>query len=164
MKKPKNKPKISQNTVYMIDQSGKIEQTNKDTVLALSNGSQYTVLLKSADKRLLEEIFRKLLDRRRQYIYEVFAGLLYLLISNANVKTKVVLDNEYPGQEGLIKLLFLKFWEENQSKQPPELEYGHTGKTSNAHSIAYKTFKKKVKPNKVVEFDEISGVIFDNKK
>ncbi len=40
-----------------VDQSGKIEQTSYDTVLALTNGVSYTILLKKKDKRALEKIF-----------------------------------------------------------------------------------------------------------
>lgn len=34
---------------YQIDQSGKIEQTNKDTVIAYSDGAQYAVVIPKSD-------------------------------------------------------------------------------------------------------------------
>lgn len=82
---------------YQIDQSGKIEQTNKKTVLAISNGKTYSVLLKAKDKRLLQDIFRTLFNKQRQFIYEVFSALLFILISNSKSEGRIVIDKEYPG-------------------------------------------------------------------
>jgi len=45
--------------VYEIDQSGKIEDTSKDTVLCISNGYYLSVKLKAKTKRQLQKIFRK---------------------------------------------------------------------------------------------------------
>lgn len=44
--KSKTKP-----TKYLIDQSGKIEQTPKNTVLCLANGTIDTILIKAKIKR-----------------------------------------------------------------------------------------------------------------
>ena len=43
-----------------IDQSGKIDQTNLDTVIALTNGTKYTLLFKKRDKRIVEKEFIRL--------------------------------------------------------------------------------------------------------
>jgi len=42
-----------------IDQSGKIEETNVDTVIALSNGVKFSVRIHRRTKRRLQEEFRK---------------------------------------------------------------------------------------------------------
>lgn len=44
---------------YEIDQSGKIEQTNKNTVLCLSNDKWDSVLILARTKRQIQEIFRR---------------------------------------------------------------------------------------------------------
>lgn len=45
---------------YQIDQSGKIEQTNKDTVLAAANEENKAVILPVKEKRRLQEWFRQI--------------------------------------------------------------------------------------------------------
>jgi len=46
---------------YQIDQSHKIEQTNKNTILCLSNGTEYTILITGKTKRKIQEILFYLL-------------------------------------------------------------------------------------------------------
>lgn len=75
-KKPKTKLKILQNTIYKADQSGKIEQTNKNTVVAISNGKKFTVLLKAKDKRLLQDLFRKL-KPSKVVSFEEISGIIF---------------------------------------------------------------------------------------
>ena len=149
---------------YQIDQSGKIEQTNKPTVLAISNGKKFSILLKASDKRLIQKMYRTLFDKQRQYIYEVFSALLYILISSTKPQSKIVVDIEYPGQQSLIKLLLFKFYHEHGQKPPSNLEFGLVGKSSPAHHLGYSIFKKKQKPSKAVSFDEVIGIIFHQKR
>lgn len=149
---------------YQIDQSGKIEQTNKNTVLAISNGKQLTLLLRAKDKRLLQELFRSLFNKQRQYIYEVFSALLFIILVKANPQSKIVIDKEYPGQEALIRLLVLKFYADNNQVAPANIEFGLVGKSSKVHNLGYKVFKKKTKPSLIITFDEIMEIIFPEKK
>lgn len=51
-----------------IDQSGKIEDTSKDTVLALSNGTQFSIKISRNIKRELQNIFRKNKEPRNSSI------------------------------------------------------------------------------------------------
>lgn len=149
---------------FQIDQSGKIEQTNKDTVLAISNGKKFSILLKARDKRLLQDIYRIFFNKQRQFIYEVFSALLYILISNVKPQTRVIFDKEYPGQESLIKLLLLKFYDEQGKTAPANIGFGLVGKTSPAHELSYKVFKKKQKASKITTFEEITEIIFQEKR
>lgn len=149
---------------YEIDQSGKIEQTNRNTVLAISNGKKFSILLRAQDKRLLQDIYRTFFNKQRQFIYEVFSALLYILISNVKPQTRIIIDREYPGQEGLIKLLLLKFYNDQSKNAPANIEFGLVGKSSPAHDLGYKVFKKKQKASKIVTFEEILDIIFPTKK
>lgn len=39
--------------IYQVDQSGKIEQTKVDTIIAMTNDENYVVVLKAKSKRLI---------------------------------------------------------------------------------------------------------------
>lgn len=74
---------------YQIDQSGKIEQTNKRTVIALSNFVQATIMLKAKDKRDLQEIYR-LAGKPKVFSTQVFAALTYLLIEKTEINSGII--------------------------------------------------------------------------
>ena len=65
---------------YQIDQSGKIEDTSKPTVLAMTNGQTYSILIPAKTKREIQEIYRRL-GLTRFYIYEIFSLGLYFLLT-----------------------------------------------------------------------------------
>jgi hypothetical protein len=54
-----------------IDQSGKIENTSVNTIVAFSNSEFACVLLSAKDKRAIQKIFRQI-NKPRMYIYKVF--------------------------------------------------------------------------------------------
>lgn len=45
-----------------------------------------------------------------------------------------------------------------------EIEFGLVGKSSPAHNLGYKVFKKQIKPDRVVSYGEILEIIFPEKK
>lgn len=46
-----------------IDQSGKIEQTNLDTIIGLANDRKVVVFLPKGEKRKIMLLFRKLINK-----------------------------------------------------------------------------------------------------
>lgn len=144
--------KITKKTakIYQIDQSGKIEQTNKNTVLAAANGSTAAIILPRKDKRKLQESFR-LKGKPQLFIDSVFTVLLYLLIKEINTKLNVLeVDIEYPGHTEIIEHML-----EQLTELDIRLRWILVGKTSKAHDIAYKVFRKKLKIGKVVRFYDV---------
>lgn len=138
------------NTVYQIDQSGKIEQTGKTTVLAAANGNTVAVILLGKDKRKLQESFR-LKGKPQLFIDSVFTVLLYLLIKAINTKLSIIeVDIEYPGHTEIIEHML-----EQLTDLDIRLRWTLVGKTSKAHDIAYKVFRKKLRIGKVVKFSDI---------
>jgi len=147
---------------YQIDQSGKIENTEKDTVLALSNDIKYTVILAAKVKRTLQSILRKE-GRPEMYIYLVFSSLLFILLKSSRPKSKVIIDREYPGKESLIRVLIERVIKRSKGKENFKLEFGSVGKSSKAHGLAHKTFKRKLKADKRVKLEEIIKLIYSIK-
>ena len=132
-----------------IDQSGKIENTNKDTVIAFSDDNFGSLLIKAKDKREIQEIFRQA-GKPRVFIYKLFTILIFLLIKNHLKKVEeIVIDEEYPGKSALIKDLLLREIRKIRPRFPKEnISFRQIGKKSKAHNIAYNTFKKKRKTDK----------------
>ena len=84
MKKPKTKLKLSKKTIYQIDQSGKIEQTERNPVIALTNGKNLVLVLKAKSKRLIWEVFKNG-GRKNLFPYLVFAAMLALVLKEAEI-------------------------------------------------------------------------------
>jgi hypothetical protein len=128
---------------YQIDQSGKIEQTNKITVIAFSNSKHGSVKLAARNKRYLQDIYRQA-GKPKSYILQVFSALLYLLFEKHKLeKTMVIIDKEYMGHEALIKSYLIQLADKrNKIKLSPEnIGFGFVGKGSNVHGVASKAFK-----------------------
>ncbi|PJC54504.1 MAG: hypothetical protein CO028_02040 [Candidatus Levybacteria bacterium CG_4_9_14_0_2_um_filter_35_21] len=138
MKKIKSKSKN-----YQIDQSGKIEQTNKITVIAYSNGKHGSVKIAARDKKYLQDIYRKA-GKPKSFIIQVFSALLYLLLEKSKLeKTMLVVDKEYPGHEAIIKSYLVQIANKRGKIKlsPGEIRFGLVGKSSNCHGVASKAFK-----------------------
>lgn len=140
-----------------IDQSGKIEETARDTILALSNDKHFTIRLSAKDKKLIQSIFR-LRNRHKIFVYLTFSALVFIILKKTKPKAKVIIDKEYPGKEKLIKDIISNFG--NKSV----FDFGLVGKSSKVHSLAYKTFKKRVKVDMTIKVEEILKLILPNKK
>ena len=142
-----------------IDQSNKIEQTNKNTIIGLSNHKTFTILIRSKEKRKLQEEFRKQ-GKPRLFVYRVFIAGIVLLLKYACLTNllKITIDQEYFGKERMLKSMFLEMWSRYFDKIP-EINFERIGKKSNAHNISYLTMKGKYKPNKIASFNEIKQLV-----
>lgn len=135
-----------------IDQSGKIEDTSKATVLAASNSQKYSVLLPAKEKRRLQEHFR-LIGSPRLFIDYIFSMLLYYLILHTT-STSFTVDTEYSGHTEIIEDLLTHITEKEV-----QVTWKQIGKGSSAHDLAYKTLVGKLKPNSIVNAAQIWSVI-----
>ncbi|MEK9179345.1 MAG: hypothetical protein AAB893_02650 [Patescibacteria group bacterium] len=139
--------------MHYIDQSGKVEQTNKDTVLALSNGTWDTIQIQSKTKRQLQEMFRRN-GQIRNFVLFVFSVCLGILVKRNMKKTQnIVIDREYFGKEPVIKNIIYQLFK--GAKKLPHIEFALIGKGSPAHFRAYETAKSLLKPNKIISLAEI---------
>jgi hypothetical protein len=145
-----------------VDQSGKVEQTNFDTIVALSNERNISIRLTKQSKRELLIYFR---ERRKEFLfpYVTFSILVALVIKSYKPTHTVTIDTEYMGHEALIKkciLLCLKHWKIT-TKTP--IEFGFVGKSSPAHEVAAKVMNKKISPSFVVSIRDIVQIVVDTK-
>ena len=145
---------------YQIDQSGKIEQTNKVTIIAFSNGKSGSVKLNARDKRYIQDIYRQA-GKSKSFTLQVFSALLYLLFEKFRLeKTMVLIDKEYPGHEALIRSYLVQLAAKRGKIKlaPEELRFSLVGKGSNAHGVASKAFKTN-KADYSVKKEEVLALI-----
>lgn len=147
---------------YQIDQSGKIEQTERNTVIAYTNKQQFTALLKKREKRKLQRVFRAA-DMQNLFPYLTFAALLAILIYKLSPKHKIIIDREYMGHEDFIAERIKVFINQLGGKLA-QVEFGHVGKLSKAHQLGYIVAVGKEKASLVVTADEVLKIIFGTKK
>ncbi|OGM70141.1 hypothetical protein A2975_03640 [Candidatus Woesebacteria bacterium RIFCSPLOWO2_01_FULL_44_14] len=134
-----------------VDQSGRIEETNRDTIIALAN-KDFGVSLRipAETKRQLQKIFRKQ-GRPKFFAIRVFSVAVAILLQKSKLKPQlVIIDIEYPGHNQTIKSIIGEVL-----KDTIDIEFRNIGKQSPAHKVAYLTYKKKLKENWRVNFPEI---------
>lgn len=142
-----------------IDQSIKIEDTSRDTVVAFSNSISASAIIPRKIKRQLQQKFRKI-SKIHLFMYRIFAAGIVLLIKNYLRKIdSIIIDIEYPGHNELIKKMILEMLKKLRRKQP-RIYFRQIGKKSNAHDKAYLTYKKKIKPDIVLKQKELENLVF----
>ena len=138
-----------------INQSNKIEQTSKDTIIGVVDDKTFTILIGAKIKRKLQEEFRKQ-GKPRLFVYRTFIGSVVLALKSAQFKnlSKVVIDEEYYGKDKMLKSMFLEMWSRFFS-EIPGVSFEKIGRKSKVHNVCYLTMKGKHKPDRIIEFEEI---------
>src|SRR6266545_4282029 len=93
-----------------VDQSGKVEWTQKPTALALANGTRFSIFISATAKReIFNALKRKKAERSETKLHIlVFATLLFLLLKDRISRLEsVTVDVEYVGHSAAIKEHFL---------------------------------------------------------
>jgi hypothetical protein len=140
-----------------IDQSGKLEQLNTDTVVACANKSiGNAVWISAGYKQKIMHRFRKSLIPVNDVAAIWFAITIYLLIEGMSKDLILIVDEEYTGKENVIletlkKLLEMKF----RGKWVGDIWFRRIGKVSPAHILALKLhrLKRKIGVKKLTEAD-----------
>lgn len=141
-----------------IDQSGKVEHTNRLTIVAFANGRIKSLKISGPEKQRLVKAMRSLDYPKKTFIFRIFAGLIFLLIKNEGIE-KVVIDQEYPGHEPTIKNLLLHLFRKS-NKQAPDIIFMEIGKKSLAHKTAWEIFQGKIKPDTIVKSGEVLRLFY----
>ena len=141
-----------------IDQSGKIEQLNCDTIIAFSNSKQYAVALPKPVKR---NIFLAYKTHTKQLRYKLFCiGIYWCIRDYLREFSLVIIDCEYKGNETLIKSLLLNLIRSEYKEFDDKLiRFGQIGKQSNAHTVAIDVFRKHRKPNRIMNISDIESLL-----
>jgi hypothetical protein len=85
-----------------VDMSGRIEETNRPTVLALANGLSFSIRITAREKRLaIARLEQQKPELSRRLIHVLlFSNLLFLLLKDHMGKLDLVeIDPEYQGYE-----------------------------------------------------------------
>jgi len=137
-----------------IDQSGKIENTEKPTVIAFSNSINRSVIMLSKDKKQIQNLFRKA-GTPRIFVYKTFAVLIYFLIkSKLKSINQILIDIEYPGYNRLIKQFLCELFTKNNIKFDSDfVHFKEIGKESNAHITAISAYRNKSAETKITYKD-----------
>jgi len=139
-----------------IDQSGKVEYTRQDTVLAYSNGERKSIFIAAQEKREVQHVFREA-GKPGVFAFKTFAILIYLLVrEDLSHIDAIRIDNEYIGNEWLIKQFLLETMKRHGIVfDKRAIEFWHVGKKHKAHIRALSVFQEKFPPDIVVTSREI---------
>lgn len=145
-----------------IDQSGKIEDTRRLTIVAFADGKARTLKISGVEKRKLIKSMRALDYPQKVYIYKIFAGLIFFLLKDQEIKDAVI-DKEYPGHEPLIKDLIFNLFAKAKQKAP-KINFALIGRDSLAHKIALEVFRGKKKADIIIKAKGALGLFYATKK
>jgi hypothetical protein len=144
-----------------IDQSNKIERTEKDTVLAMSNRHKRAILIPAKVKRDALKILRESGKSRNIAHYQLFAISVYLLILPylpviMRYKEHIMIDTEYTGQEDKIKGSLLEcIYQEGFIVPKNRIFFAQVGKSSKAHKIAWMVQRGLIQADHTISLEEL---------
>ncbi|MBS3093528.1 hypothetical protein J4456_03030 [Candidatus Pacearchaeota archaeon] len=140
-----------------VDQSGKIEQLDRDTVIAFSNDYQYSIFI---PRKVKQEFYRLYRVRIKHLRYKLFViGIYYCLRDYFRLNELILIDCEYSGKENLIKSLLLNLFRKYHLINPKIIHFGTIGKRSNAHAAAIDVFRENRKPNFTLSLKDIENLL-----
>ena len=146
-----------------VDQSGKIERTNTDTILAFSDGEHYSLRIPARVK--LAALAKLKQDRpqagQMRHILRIFTAGLYLLIWRYLwAADRIVIDTEYTGHEVIIRerLLYL-IRLSNPDYTGEEIVFDQVGKRSPAHDLAWGITRGEHRAQHVVTEQELMELL-----
>jgi len=144
-----------------VDQSIKIEQTSKDTILAVSNDEQVAILIPAKVKRQVLahlKVRGKPAPVARLMLFS--AGLCMLLREVAQSLTTITIDQEYPGHEADIRGMLLRFlWKIGVRMDKEGIVFARVGKRSKAHEQAWRVHRGEIAPDWTATLQELLDVL-----
>ncbi|MBI4067057.1 hypothetical protein HY407_01635 [Candidatus Gottesmanbacteria bacterium] len=143
-----------------IDQSNRVEETQKDTIIALSNNIEYTICIRAQTKRELLKILRRKEGSDKLIYINLFVAALVILLRQYRDDIKsIIIDIEYPGKELYIESRLKRLLVEENFKSSLQIVFKSIGKQSPAHYAAWSVHKKLRKPNWIAKSQELLRII-----
>ena len=119
--------------------------------------------MKKTEKRLLQKVFKQT-KNYHLFPYLTFAALIAMLIHHHHLTGRIVIDREYTGHEKLIHEKLTSYLKSLNQPHLPHVEFGHVGKLSCAHQVAYQTARGREKPTCVATVHNVFALIIGTKK
>jgi hypothetical protein len=140
-----------------VDQSGRIEFTKEGTVLAFSDGINFSVLIPAPVKRAcVQELRDRGLSGPTLYVQLFATGLFFLLKDYTESLSQIVIDLEFFGQEAKIKEHLLNLLRRAGHRvEPGQIQFQRIGKKSRAHRLALDTLRGKKEPGLILSREDI---------
>ncbi len=132
-----------------VDQSGRIEFTKHDTVLAFSDGISYSILIPRAVKRnCINDLRRQGLSGATFYTRLFAAGLFLLFKDHIDQLAHATIDIEFPGKDIQIKEHLINLLRRSGYRiKARQIDFRAVGKQSPAHKLALATFRGDKEPD-----------------
>jgi len=156
-------PKNKNSQVVEIDQSWRLENTNKATAIGFSNGKSGSILIPAKVKKAIYEILNEKYQRGNRNNLRFFGSIILLIIKLYKLeKCHFSIDEEYSNCDRiLIDIIVDKGRKKyNLDLKREQFLVINIGKKSKAHFVAYNTFKQKRRPDKILKVKDILGVLF----
>ena len=90
--------------------------------------------------------------------------MIYLLLVKEkwNCGSRLLIDREFPGHEGIIKDVLSNLFRKEDNK-PQAIEFREIGKKNLAHLKAIAVFRGKIKADIVVKADDVLNILYKQK-
>jgi hypothetical protein len=140
-----------------VDQSVKLENTAKATVIALANGKTHIIVIPASVKVVCIERLRSRGIESFRQITMLFATSLYLLLKeHMGELQQIVVDVEYQGHTEFIKSHLMNlFRRDGLIVRSDQIVFAHVGKESPAHKTAILVTRRKRRPDRIISEEEI---------
>jgi hypothetical protein len=135
-----------------VDQSGKMNNLARDTVLAFSNDIQHAIRIPAVVKRNLVQYFRQKGKSKTRAVMLLFSAALFLLLRDALERIdRIVIAVEYEGYENEIKgWLLSHIYQVDPAFDKARVRFQRVGKESPAHQRASAVFRGQEPPDQVI--------------
>jgi len=146
-----------------IDTGSRLDQSGA-TTFGFSDKIQRAIRLK---QRVRDQCLQALGGEKLSKELRVFSACVYILIKDHLEEIEeVIIDNEYYGHERDIKKILLNLiWKHSDPNfSEKRIKVESIGKRRPAHEVAWKTLKGKRRADKVVQVQEILGLLIAKNK